>query len=50
MGRKGVWTPAQSKQFLTFHAEHRMMHLTREPGEDGPEGFDQKLGFSSRVR
>jgi integrase len=24
MGRKGVWTPAQSKQFLTFHAKHRM--------------------------
>jgi len=24
MGRKCVWTPAQSKQFLTFHADHRM--------------------------
>ena len=21
------------------------MHLTREPGEDGPEGFYRKLGF-----
>ncbi|WP_407699643.1 GNAT family N-acetyltransferase [Streptomyces ferrugineus] len=26
------------------------MHLTRESGEDGPEGFFQKLGFSSPVR
>jgi integrase len=24
MGRKGVWTPAESKQFLTHHAGHRL--------------------------
>jgi hypothetical protein len=25
MGRKGVWTPAQSVQFLRYHTDHRFV-------------------------